>query len=652
MRALRHLCAAAVFAVGALAAPAAMAAPLVNGDIVINDNDGSTQRILRIDPATAAATPLATITLNIRGLGIDGDGNILVAGYGAEGGSPFPKVLRINPDTGSVTVAASGGLLADPQDVAETADGALVVSDAVAGIVRIEPSGTQRRLAANGALVPGNLNGPAGIAVDATGDLYISNRNAVDKGVLRMDPQTGEYSTVASGTPPFSIPLGVAVERDGRIVVAESNATGGGGVVRVDPALHTAVNFSAGANPMDVGVEPDGTLVTVNASSVARMFRVDPASGARTPFLTDFQIAPSVLAVARINTPPSAVDDGPYVTTGDGTLQVSAGDGVLANDSDVDHDTLTAEVVSDGSNGHVQLGADGSFAYQPNAGFRGLDSFTYVANDGSATSNPATVTIRVNSQPVVAPDEYTVTAGQMLSVDAPGVLANDTDPDGDALVARFPGPTPSGFSGHPDGSFTYSPGTDVSGSVVVPYCAADDVSETCSTVSIQVTPANAAPVADDDSFTTAQGTPLVVDAPGVLANDQDPDGDGLTAHVATDVSHGALQLNPDGSFAYTPDPGFAGNETFTYRASDQALQSAPATVTIAVTSPAAGISIGDAQVAEGDRGSSKMTFTVTRSGPLDRAIRVDYRTLDGTATTGDRDYRSKSGSVRFRAGEA
>ena len=75
-------------------------------------------------------------------------------------------------------------------------------------------------------------------------------------------------------------------------------------------------------------------------------------------------------------------------------------------------------------------------------------------------------------------------------------------------------------------------------------------------------------------------------------------------------------------------------------------------MTIAVTSPAAGISIGDAQVAEGDRGSSKMTFTVTRSGPLDRAIRVDYRTLDGTATTGDRDYRSKSGSVRFRAGEA
>ena len=71
-------------------------------------------------------------------------------------------------------------------------------------------------------------------------------------------------------------------------------------------------------------------------------------------------------------------------------------------------------------------------------------------------------------------------------------------------------------------------------------------------------------------------------APGVLANDADPDGDALTAVLATGPANGSVTLNADGSFAYIPMGGFSGTDSFTYRANDGALDSNVATVTITV----------------------------------------------------------------------
>jgi VCBS repeat-containing protein len=67
----------------------------------------------------------------------------------------------------------------------------------------------------------------------------------------------------------------------------------------------------------------------------------------------------------------------------------------------------------------------------------------------------------------------------------------------------------------------------------------------------------------------------------VLGNDTDPDGDALTAQVASDPSQGAVILSPDGSFTYTPNPGATGQDSFTYTASDGDLTST-ATVTITI----------------------------------------------------------------------
>jgi VCBS repeat-containing protein len=69
---------------------------------------------------------------------------------------------------------------------------------------------------------------------------------------------------------------------------------------------------------------------------------------------------------------------------------------------------------------------------------------------------------------------------------------------------------------------------------------------------------------------------------GVLLNDSDADGDILSAAVATGPAHGTLVLNADGSFQYTPTPGYSGTDSFTYRASDALSSSAATTVTLTV----------------------------------------------------------------------
>ena len=98
-----------------------------------------------------------------------------------------------------------------------------------------------------------------------------------------------------------------------------------------------------------------------------------------------------------------------------------------------------------------------------------------------------------------------------------------------------------------------------------------------------------APVAVDDTYAISQDNTLVVAAAGVLANDSDAEGDALSVAAPRPVSgpsHGALTLNADGSFTYTPDPGYSGPDSFTYRAAAGALTSSDATVSITVTAAA------------------------------------------------------------------
>ena len=139
-------------------------------------------------------------------------------------------------------------------------------------------------------------------------------------------------------------------------------------------------------------------------------------------------IATVTITVNAINDAPVAADDA-YTTDEDSFLNPSM-PGVLGNDADADGDPLTAALVTGPANGTLTLLATGEFAYTPDADFNGSDSFTYVANDGTVDSNTATVSITVNAvndAPVAADDAYSVDEDVVLSVAAPGVLANDTD---------------------------------------------------------------------------------------------------------------------------------------------------------------------------------------------------------------------------------
>jgi adhesin/invasin len=111
---------------------------------------------------------------------------------------------------------------------------------------------------------------------------------------------------------------------------------------------------------------------------------------------------------------------------------------------------------------------------------------------------------------------------------------------------------------------------------------ANFLESTSALVTQHVNLANQAPTANDDSYSVQQDATLTVNAPGVLVNDTDPNNDSLTAEQDNGPSNGALTLNPDGSFTYTPNSGFSGQDSFTYHATDGSLSSNSATVTITV----------------------------------------------------------------------
>ena len=286
-----------------------------------------------------------------------------------------------------------------------------------------------------------------------------------------------------------------------------------------------------------------------------------------------------------VNTAPVAVEDS--YSTNQGTALVVPAAGVLTNDTDAQSDPLTAILNAGPSHGSLTLNANGGFTYTPATGYSGSDSFTYHANDGSLDSNIVTVSITVNlvnTAPVAVADSFSTDQGTVLVVPAAGVLTNDTDGQSDPLTAVLnAGASHGSLTLNANGGFTYTPTTGYSGSDSFTYHANDgSLDSNIVTVSITVNVVNTAPVAVADSYSTNQGSALVVPAAGVLANDTDAQSDPLTAILNAGPSHGSLTLNANGSFTYTPATGYSGSDSFTYRANDGNLNSNIATVSITV----------------------------------------------------------------------
>ena len=169
--------------------------------------------------------------------------------------------------------------------------------------------------------------------------------------------------------------------------------------------------------------------------------------------------------------PPVARNDS-FAAAEDTVLNAPA-PGVLANDTDADMHAITAALVDDVDHGVLNLQADGSFTYAPDANWSGTDTFTYEACDPAALCDTATVTITVgavNDAPVAAADSYTATEEPALSVPSScgippeGLLCNDTDVESDPLTAELVSDAAHGSVVlAPDGSFTYMPVADYRG---------------------------------------------------------------------------------------------------------------------------------------------------------------------------------------------
>ncbi len=297
--------------------------------------------------------------------------------------------------------------------------------------------------------------------------------------------------------------------------------------------------------------------------------------------------------VSAAPTPPVATNDTYSVQSGQ-TLTVAAATGVLGNDTNpAGTGTLSAQLVTGPTSGTLSLNANGGFTYTPATGFAGPATFTYRSTNGTTTSANATVTINVAAAaqpPVASADSYTVQSGQTLTVAAPGVLGNDSNPAGTGTLSAqlVTGPASGTLNLTANGSFTYAPAAGFTGNASFVYRVTNGTTTSANaTVTISVSAAPQPPVANSDSYTVQSGQTLTVATPGVLGNDTNPAGTGtLSAQLVTNPTSGTLSLNANGSFTYTPAAGFTGNASFTYRVTNGTTNSANnATVTINVTAP-------------------------------------------------------------------
>lgn len=188
-----------------------------------------------------------------------------------------------------------------------------------------------------------------------------------------------------------------------------------------------------------------------------------------------------------------------------------------------------------------------------------------------------------NAAPVALDDriEFGAAGSEQFSV-----LENDRDPDGDMLTAQvLQGPAFGSLTFSKDGSFVYTPEEGFHGTDSFVYRATDGSAwSNAAVVTITVPKLNEAPLAIDDGYTIAESLVLTVSAlDGLLANDSDGDGDALSALLVAGPTNGTLSLDASGGFVYTPNEGWNGTDSFTYRASDGTANSGTATVRIVVT---------------------------------------------------------------------
>jgi len=364
------------------------------------------------------------------------------------------------------------------------------------------------------------------------------------------------------------------------------------------------------------------------------------------------------ISVSVSNRPPTASDDN-YSVREDETLAVTdSTNGILGNDSDPDGDPLRASIASTPQHGDLTLNDDGTFEYVPDPDYNGSDGFAYQVSDGNGGTDRASVALTVtavNDPPRVAANEgLAVDQKRAQTITTSMLSASDVDDEASALsFAVTDGPTQGRLLVEGSEASAFTQQQLVNGSVVYDHTAstADDDSFTFDltdddgagptgrTFAIAVEERNFPPTARDTTLVTSEDTAAVGDAPGILGNDSDPDGDPLSV-AAVDGGGGGtigseltlesgalLTVRGNGSYVYDPNGQFetldedeTASETISYTVADGNGGTDRATATFAV---------------EGKNERPAVTLTAPVEGTMVRAdesvsLRADAQDADGS----------------------
>ncbi len=269
--------------------------------------------------------------------------------------------------------------------------------------------------------------------------------------------------------------------------------------------------------------------------------------------------------------------------------------------TDDDGDPLTYNIGSTlPAHGALSINTNGTYTYLPSSGFTGTDSFSFRANDGFVSSNEATITITVGAVGNSAPVANSATINTAVNTPFSGNLTG-SDADGDSLVFISGSPASHGsVIFNPNGAFTYIPDSGFTGTDSFTFRVSDGtVNSAPGIVTVNVgNAANTPPVAQSMTVNTAVNTAF-----GGTLHATDADGDSLIFSAGINsADHGTVTINASGSFVYTPDLGFTGDDFFSFKVNDGTVNSADALVTIHVgetgnnTAPVANSKIVSTQV--------------------------------------------------------
>ncbi len=391
---------------------------------------------------------------------------------------------------------------------------------------------------------------------------YTPNANyyGIDQAVYRVTDAGGATSSaqitfqvISTNTNPELIDETVSVQEDGSL---------NGSVATNDiPQIGFPVTYSLATAP-NSGVfvlNSNGSFSytpapNFNGTITATYIGNDASGGSDIGTLT--------LVVTPVNDAPLAQDDNATVLE-DHTLNGLAN----SNDSDLEGNILSYSVLTEPMFGILVLNTNGSFVYTPNPNENGSDSFEYQVSDGNGGVDIATVFITivsVNDAPIVFDDEYSTNEDASIS----GALGdNDFDLDGDALSYSLTALAAHGnMQFNTDGTFTYTPDFNFYGQEVIEVSVQDGQDGIETTVlTIDVLSVNDVPVALGESYFIAEDELL---SGNVSTNDSDLDNEVLTYSIATNVAHGVLVLNTNGTFTYQPDAAFNGSDDFIYQIND------------------------------------------------------------------------------------